>query len=141
MKKYCVILVAAMCLLHSFAFSQKPKTVAKPKIATKATAGPRSSSAKRPVIKDTLAYNIQTTLNELNSYVRDKTQPIQVLAGNYLGTDIWGNSYASAISLPTSVENTFIRKGVNRYQGVEYWLWKSILMRAPKDQLPPKLSV
>jgi len=142
MKKNRVILILAMSLLHLFAFSQIIKPVAKSKVTTKSSASQRSSSlAKRPVIKDTLAYNIQTTLNELNSYIRDNSQPIQILVGSYIGNDTWGNSYSSAIGIPTAVENTFIRRGVNRYEGIELWNWKSILMRAPKDQLPAQTFI
>jgi len=142
MKKNYVILVVAMGLLHSFAFSQKPETVAKPKITIKATASQHSSSsAKRPVIKDTLAYNIQTTLNELNSYIRDENQPIQILLGSFLETTNWGNSYSSVIKIPTSVENTFLRRYVERYKGIEHWEWKSVLVRSPKDQLPAETFI
>jgi|GEM_PF-4884154 len=137
MKKYSVVLVAALCMLHSFAFSQKTKSVAKPKVTAKTSANHASTPAvKKPVIKDTLAYNIQTTINELNSYIRDENQPIQVLLGSFLETTTWGNSYSSVIKIPTSVENTFLRGYVDRYEGVEHWEWKSVLVRSTKDQLP-----
>jgi hypothetical protein len=137
MKKYSVILVAVMCILHSFAFSQKTKTVAKPKITANPGASRLSTPAvKKPVIKDTLAYNIQTTINELNSYIRDNSQPVQLIVGSFLGSDLWGNSYSSAIKFPASVENIFRRQKVDRYRGIEQWEWTSTLVRAPKDQLP-----
>ena len=140
MKKYSVILLIAFALLHTVAFSQKTTSVAKTKTTVKpGVIRPSTPTAKKPVINDTLAYNIQTTLNELNSYIRDNTQPIQALVGNYLRTDTWGNSYSSSISIPTSVENTFMRQGVNRYKEIEFWSWKSILKRAPKGQLPAQI--
>ena len=137
MKKYSVILLAAIALLSTDAFSQKTKTVAKAKTTAKPGVAQRSIPAvKQPPIKDTLAYYIQTTLNELNANIRDNSQPVQSMLGAFLGSDYSGNSYASVIKVPTSVENTFLRKGVDWYQGVEEWEWKSILKRSPKGQLP-----
>jgi len=124
-------------LLHSFSLSQKTHAVTKPKIITKPGVNQRSTPVvKQLVIKDTLAYNIQTTINELNSYIRDNSQPVQLMLGSFLGSDLWGNFYSSAIRFPASVENIFRRQKVDRYRGIEQWEWKSVLIRAPKDQLP-----
>jgi hypothetical protein len=137
MKKHYFMLIMAIGLLHSFSLSQKSHTIPKSKVTTKPAVNQRSAPVvKQPVIKDTLAYNIRTTINELNSYIRDNSQPVQLILGSFLGSDLWGNSYSSAIKFPASVENTFRRQKVDRYRGVEQWEWKSVLIRATKDQLP-----
>src|SRR5437868_7631964 len=114
------ILMIATVFVHSYAIAQKAKSP-----ATKKQVAP--AVAKRHVIKDTLAFNIQTTINELNAYIRDDSQPVQVMLGNFLGTGNWGNSYSSLIKLPGSIENTFRRQSANRYAGIESWEWQSIL--------------
>jgi len=131
-----------MSLFHSFAICQKTSTVAKSKITTKPGVNQRSTPVtKRPPIKDTLAYNIQTTINELNANIRDDSQPIQSMLGSFLGSGTWGNSYSSVIKIPTSVENIFRRQFVDRYKGVEHWEWKSVLVRSTKDQLPAETFI
>lgn len=141
MKRICVILIATTGLVHSFVFSQKTHAVAKSKITTKTSVNHSSPGVKKPVIKDTLAYYIQTTINELNSYIRDNNQSVQPMLGSFLGTSAWGNSYSSLIKIPTSVENVFLKQSVDRYKGIEHWEWKSVLMRSPKDQLPAETFV
>ncbi len=142
MKKPHFALTVIMALLYMLSFSQKPHPTANTKAPSKSAVKQRQAAPlKQSPITDTLAYNILTTLNELNAYIRDVSQPIQLMLGSFLKTNTWGNSFSSVIKVPTSIENTFIRGRVNRYKGVEQWEWKSILIRSPKNQLPSETFI
>ncbi|HEX2682355.1 MAG TPA: hypothetical protein VHL77_00385, partial [Ferruginibacter sp.] len=134
MKRFSVILLTTMLLSHAPAFSQKPRPVAKPK--------PASPAVKKITIRDTLAYNIQTTINELNAYITDNGTPVQVMAGDYTGTDQYDSPrYLALVKVPGSAQNLLTKQSIDRYHKTEKWEWKSILLSAAKDQYPASMFV
>ncbi len=137
MKKNRLILALIFTLTQLLCFSQKNPSPAKPKILARPAVTHRATPATKQLpIKDTLAYYIQTTINELNAYITDNTEPVQSILGNYLGRDMFDrNSYSSVIRLPRSVQNTISLESVDRSKGIVAWEWRSILSSAVKNEL------
>ncbi len=135
------IIALTICNVAIAQNSPKPKTVTHSATATNTT------KPQQPVIKDTLAYNIQTTYAKLVAMISDSTIPaaafykvpvtnpdFEVPQAPYSHPQ-----YDATVIMPNSVEAKVSGDYRDWAKGTANWYWTCTLLRLPKETIRPAI--
>jgi hypothetical protein len=126
------LLLAMITVGHS-SFAQKNLKATKPVNKTTNV----HSNASRPVVGDTLAYNVKKLFAKLSTMACNDNIPVEAFFSSYSGRDASGrHTYVSSVIAPNSIENKVQRVKVDWETGVAEWVWTSTLLRYPQYQEP-----
>lgn len=126
MNKHASLLAVMLLLSANALVAQKTHTATKPP--------PKTSAPVEIVIKDTFAWNVQTTLKRLQAYILDDTKSSGYIVGEYMYTNSDLPFYATAIKMPGALSSRVIRHHVNRALGYVEWEWQAQFLRTTKEQ-------
>lgn len=86
-------------------------------------------------IKDSLAFNVLSTVDKVLRIVENPKRQALELAGEPIKTNYNGGAiYQSSIIFPGSVNSRFFQTGTRRYEGITEWQWAAQLLEFPKGQ-------
>lgn len=132
MKKYSLFSAVLLFIPACAVLAQKNHSPAKPAVRPAMQA--KTAVTQDAVIKDTFAWNIQTTLKRLQANILDDTRPAAAIVGGYIDTEKDRNVYSAIIKMPGAIESKVIREKVNRTAGYAEWEWQTTFFRTTDDQ-------
>ena len=120
------------------------QTTSQPKAVTHSVT---TTKPQQPVIKDTLAYNIQTTYTKLAAMISDSTVPAAAFYKAPVTQpdfEVPQHPYSqpqnnATVMLPNSVETKVSGDYRNWAKGTAAWYWTCTLLRLPKETIRPDI--